>query len=226
MKNLKIVYRGCNLETPQEPLRQGRPQGFDKRVCFDTLHRAIQQSNRVKNVHIVIDGDAGYLSDHIENLGYSITYIDKRSNKESLRYCYDLAASLDGTDHIYFVEDDYWHTAHALDVIAEGIDFFGLVTGYDHMDRYTGVDDVTHGKDYIFLSNTRHWRTAESTTCTWACSRETFDAVKSIAKEELLEDRNFFRRLLSEKRRRLHTPIPAVSTHLMEGYISPFFNFN
>lgn len=222
---LNIIYRGCNLESPNTPQRSGRPEGFNKIDCFYTLHRAIKNYNNINEVHIVIDGDKGYLSDYIESLGYKVTYVDFKSNEKSLKYCYDLASSIQDSNNIYFIEDDYWHTENALSVINEGINNFDLVTGYDHMDRYTRTDDITYGKDYIKLSENHYWRTAESTTCTWAVSRALYNKIENIAKEELLNDRNFFRKLY-QSNIRLHTPIPSVSTHLMVGYVSPFFKFS
>lgn len=223
---INIIYRGCNLEKPEQPLRYLRPNGFDKRKCFYTLHKTIQ--NYVENVDkifIIIDGEKGYLSDYIESLGYEVMWIDFKSNEKSLKYCYDLATTIEDSNNIYFIEDDYWHNENALEIINEGIEMFGLVTGYDHMDRYTRTDDIFYEKESIKLTKNCHWRTAESTTCTWAVSRKIFDFVESIAKHELLEDRNFFRRIFLEKNIRLYTPIPAVSTHMAEGYMSPFFKY-
>jgi hypothetical protein len=226
MKKINIIYRGCNLENPNDSPRKGRPKGFDKRDCFDTLHRAISSCHCVGEIFIIMDGGRGYLSDHIESKGYTITYIDLKSNEKSLAYCYNLASNLQDGNNLYFVEDDYWHTEDALTIINEGVDYMGLVTGYDHLDRYTSTDDITYGKEYITLSQNRHWRTAESTTCTWACSAEVYSHIHNIASEELLEDRRFFRRVYMEKQIRLFTPIPAVTSHMMEDYGSPFFNYN
>lgn len=225
MNKLNIIYRGCNLESPDSTLRPGRPGGFNKIDCFYTLHRSIKNSSNIGKIFIIIDGSEGFLSNYIKDLGYEITYIDVRSNEKSLKYCYDLALSIDDNNNIYFVEDDYWHTEDAIDVINEGVNNFNLVTGYDHMDRYTRTDDITYGKEHIKLSENHYWRTSESTTCTWAVDRSTYNKIYDIAKEELLDDRNFFRKLYHNNIR-LHTPIPPVSTHLMENFISPFFKFN
>jgi hypothetical protein len=215
MKKINIIYRGCNLESPNESLRTGRPKGFDKTDCFYTLHRAIENSTNIGKIFIIIDGDRGYLSDYIESLGYEIIYINVRSNEKSLEYCYDLASSLKDSNNIYFIEDDYWHTEDAIDIINEGVNDLGLVTGYDHLDRYVRNDDITFGQEKIVLTKSRHWRTAESTTCTWASSREVFNKISFIAKNELLNDRRFFRNLITNLNIRLFTPIPSVSTHLM-----------
>lgn len=222
---INVIYRGCNFENPNEPLRNGRPSGFNKTDSFYTLHRSIQYSKNIGQIYIIIDGDSGYLSDYIESLNYNIIYIKEKSNSLSLKYCYDFANLLEDNNNIYFVEDDYWHSENALDVINEGVNAFGLVSGYDHMDRYTQNSDITYGKEFIKLSENHYWRTAESTTCTWAVSKNIYKEIYDIASTELLEDRNFFRRLINEKNIRLHTPIPAVSTHLMNDFISPFFKF-
>lgn len=226
MKKLNIIYRGCNLEDPSTPKRAGRPFNFNKIDCFKTLDRAIKNYDNVGKIIILIDGAPGYLSEFIESIGYDVQYITLKSNAKSLQYCYEIANQLDDSDNLYFIEDDYWHSPNALQILNEGVEAFGLVTGYDHMDRYTQQTDITYGQEYIFLTNSCHWRSAESTTCTWAASREVYNQIHSTASYHLLEDRNFFRTLATQNNLRLFTPIPAVSTHMMEDYMSPFFTCN
>jgi len=226
VKKLNIVYRGCNLEDPNTAQRSGRPANFSKIDCFNTLDRAIKNYDNVGKIIIIIDGARGYLSDFIQHAGYDVQYVSLNSNAKSLQYCYDVANQLDDLDNLYFVEDDYWHLPNALHIINEGVEMFGLVTGYDHRDRYTQQTDITYGQEYIFLSDSSHWRSAESTTCTWAASREVYEQIHTTASQHLLNDRSFFRTLITQNGLRLFTPIPAVSTHMMEDYISPFFICN
>jgi hypothetical protein len=126
---------------------------------------------------------------------------------------------------VYFVEDDYLHLPYSLSLIQEGVDRFNLVTGYDHTDRYTRIDDVSFQQESIVLGSTCHWRTAESTTCTWATrGGEWGEKIVNIAKQYLLEDRAFFRHLINSQIR-LYTPIPGCTTHMNANQLSPFTNW-
>lgn len=112
------------------------------------------------------------------------------------------------------------HCNNAIDCIYIGVKKFGLITGYDCSDRYTRDDDICKGQESIYYHKGVHWRTAESTTCTWAVSKEMKDRVISYSKNHGLSDRNMFRHMYSNGIR-LYQPIPGVSTHVHEPFMSP-----
>ena len=78
---------------------------------------------------------------------------------------------------IYFLEDDYLHTKNSLNILASGIQKYNLITGYDHLDRYTRTDDISYQNEIIEFYDTSHWRSVESTTCTWMCTKKYLEIV-------------------------------------------------
>jgi hypothetical protein len=116
------------------------------------------------------------------------------------------------------------HRPNSNSILEEGLNKFGLITLYDHLDRYTVSDDITKNCESIALTNSCYWRTAESTTCTWACKRETWEEIKDDAKKFNLNDRGFFRHLI-QKNIRLWSPIKAYSTHCMSHLLSPLIDW-
>jgi hypothetical protein len=217
---LTILYRACDKELEQPPKREGRPHWFSKINNFKSIHASIQNSKYKNSIKLItlMDGNSSTLSDFITSLNYEIIFTKTGSNNDSLKYQLNYAKDLD-TD-LYFLEDDYLHTENAITHIINGISKFGLVTGYDHYDRYSRNDDITMGCESIYFHEGLHWRTCESTTCTWAVKKDIFKNILPIAENFLLHDREFFR-FLNRNNIKLYSPIPALSTHVHEPYMSP-----
>jgi hypothetical protein len=217
---ITILYRGCDKELESVPSRNGRPSWFSKINNFKSIHHSIINSkfrNQIKLISLM-DGDKSSLTDLISSFNYEILYIKAGSNNNSLKYQLNFAKDL-GTD-LYFLEDDYIHVPEAMNHIINGIKKFKLVTGYDHNDRYTRTDDTTKDKESIFFHEGIHWRTCESTTCTWAVDKNVFEEIFPIVNKYLLEDREFFRELYRNGIK-LHSTIPGVSTHVHDPFMSP-----
>jgi hypothetical protein len=174
-------------------------------------------------MHVVLDGPRGELSEYIESFKHTnIRQINANGNAASLLQVYDIYLNEFKGKDVYFVEDDYLHLPQSLRIIQEGIERFNLVTGYDHTDRYTRTDDASFQRESIALGSTCHWRTVESTTCTWATKGEGWgEKLVKIAKQYLLEDRAFFRHLINSEIR-LYTPMPGCTTHMNAYQLSPF----
>ena len=220
----QLIYRCCEAETLGKPRKHIRPSWFDKRRCFCSLRASLRDD---VDLHIVHDGIQGELYEYIlrtKRVNDTVHNITCGTNSGSLTETFRLADELfsGGVEVVYFVEDDFLHSPNAVDVIIKGAQSFGLVTGFDHLDRYKRTDDVTHGHEFVaFSSKTNcHWRTAESTTCTWACDRDTWNKIRDDVYEYKLRDRELFRSLIS-KGVRLWTPIPGVSTTLDVTTFSP-----
>lgn len=222
---ITILYRGCDLELDFPPNRIGRPIWFSKINNFKSIHTSIINSKYKEQIKLIalMDGNSSKLSDLIYSLGYEVIFIKTGSNEESLRYQYNYAKNLQ-TD-IYFLEDDYIHKQNAMDHIVNGVQKFNLVTGYDHIDRYTRNDDICRNNESIFFHEGIHWRTCESTTCTWAVKKELFKLISSVAEQYLLNDREFFRHLYKNGIK-LYSPIPGITTHVHEPYMSPGTNWS
>jgi len=221
MKALTI-YRCCNAEMKPEEFKHIRPSWFDKKKCFRSYLSNTVSSNVTKVLH---DGPKGELLDYISQFirPVNIECVDYKSNVNSLLHTFDMADDAfdnHNFDVVYFLEDDYLHTD--VETILKGAQRFGLVTGFDHLDRYKRTDDITAEKESVAFSmhTNCHWRTAESTTCTWACDKETWRKIKVYARMFRLEDRELFRRLYHVGIR-LWTPIKGTSTTVDINTFSP-----
>lgn len=221
---LTILYRGCDKELEYLPSRQGRPQWFSKINNFKSIHNSIVNSKFKDEIKLIalMDGKKSILTDFILSLNYDLVFINAGSNNESLKFQLNFSKQFN-TD-LYFLEDDYLHRPDAMNHIINGVNRFDLVTGYDHFDRYTRTDDISRDRESIFFHEGIHWRTCESTTCTWAVSKRIAKTIIPIAEHFLLNDRDFFR-YLHTKQIRLHSTMPGVSTHVHEPYMSPGINW-
>jgi hypothetical protein len=222
---IDIIYRCCNAEV-EGNFKWIRPNFFDKIKCLNTFLNSVEHCSSVINKVIFLhDGPKGRLYENIPKK-FEIIEVDYRDNEKSLLETFKIADSLN--KHIYFIEDDYLHLEKSIDTIYNGVLNFKLVTGYDHLDRYTRTDDITMGKDYIAFSKktNSHWRTCESTCCTWACTRDLWNStMKEAAYNFKLQDRDLFRYLITKKNIRLWNPIPGVITQVDQN-LSPGINWN
>ena len=209
---INIIYRLCEVEMAP-PFRSKRLPWFSKLNCLQSFLESLEYSKEyVSSVTFVHDGPEGLLIKAIPEQ-FPIVRINACSNEGSLLATYDLAKSISGD--IYYVEDDYLHLPQSIKLIALALPTLGLVTGYDHEDRYVRDDDLSYGKEKICfdIPSQHHWRTAESTTCTFAISESMRPRVQPFADKFKLIDRTLFRKLY-KKGIRLWTPIPGLVTHV------------
>ena len=174
-------------------------------------------------IHVIWDGPDSPLLDYIKSSKPDGLMMVSENGTASINHQWPLADSLDG-DFLYFLEDDYLHVPEADEIFFEGADKFPLFTLYDHPDRYTRTDDITAGKDLLKITKSCHWRTAESTTSTWACSRELWPHISAWAKQCGCHDRLFFQELV-RRGTRLWTPIPGKATHSRSDFPSPMVDW-
>ena len=225
---LMLIYRACPLEHGVSPVKRYRPNGFCKIKNFVSIWEKHKSDNFFDiDIHLIFDGEKSenFLSKfEIE----STSYTTSRGNSNSYQQCLDFAnKNIDDADLIYFVEDDYYHKPNWTKILYDGYlishssTIFSL---YDHPDRYTRNDDI--GPKDIFAGNFCHWRSAESTTCTWAIKPDGYKDIYLEAKKFSIADRDFFRNGITQSKYFLITPIPAMSTHLHLPYISPYFNLD
>jgi hypothetical protein len=208
-----------------------RPQWFDKRLCYKSAWDMTANDPSTFSMHVIYDFPS-YLDKYSPLLSYiesmrvsdGAIYLTNYGTHDSIEYQWDLADKLTG-DWIYFCEDDYLHTKDAALRMTQGATRFDLLSLYDHLDRYTRTDDRTIGKESITLIGECYWRTAESTCCTWACSRSLWNQIRDICRKHGPNDRSFFYELI-ERGIRLWTPIPGRATHCMKGYMSPLVNWD
>lgn len=243
MNDLLIIYRCCENETPGKPIRKSRPSFFNKIHCLNNLIEVFLETVSFgdKNgigrynpsetfVWAVHDGPFGELGNRLEyfsekNLAIEIDKINVCSNSQSYQHCLKIAKeNVKNYKYIYLVEDDYLHTPEAPAIMLEGLDKFGVVTGYFHTDRLTRTDDITRGREHISATASCHWVTNESTTCTFAISGKNKENIISVAANHGIQDRQMWRSLI-DYGIRLWVPTPGVSTHLENNLMTPFVDW-
>lgn len=233
MRSIHIIYRCCELETGSRPIRKSRPPFFNKETCLRNALRTLLFSELYPEVKtkftIVHDGPEGPLYDIAsisEEGGHlDIVRIASQSNMESYKAALDVAR-LSDCEAIYMLEDDYLHTDNARQLLIEGLDKFNIITGYFHTDRLTRNDDITRGHESISATPSSHWVTNESTTCTWACTKDVRSThLFNYAYLHTLNDRLMWRELWLRESLRLWVPTPGFSTHLESGLMTPFINW-
>jgi hypothetical protein len=216
--NMNIIYRLVENEVIT-PVRAGhRPAWYSKFNCLNSFLRSVDEAgNLVTSVTFVHDGPPGPLLERIPSK-YNIDKISVHDNAGSLIRTFDVAQEIGGDT--YFIEDDYLHLPDAITKMAQALPQLGIITGYDHPDRYTRTDDIIYHKQVIFdpISN-HHWRTTESSCCTYAVLEDTRKTIDPIARKHLLQDRLFFREL-HRMNIKLWNPIPALATQV-DPFMSP-----
>ncbi len=225
---IHVVYRLCELEAPGTPKREARPTYFNKVNCLKNMLNTFGYgANHITFVH---DGPKAKLWECIEELedtykNVQILKINARSNQESLRSALEVGKHVD-CSIVYQLEDDYLHVSDAAKMLWVGRELTRSISSnpavfslYDHPDRYTRSDNRDAGKTSIHF-HTCHWRTAESTTCTWACDYDHYDTIVKYAEKHLLNDRKLFYDL-ADNGIKLYTPMPGAATHCHEPFLSP-----
>ena len=218
-----IYYRHAVNNSPG---RQ-RPSWFNYENCFKNFLNTIGGYSNV-NLTLALDGDI--------NQDFTKNYQDKftlfqTNNGSSLQSWRDLLEyvknqPMEPEDLIYWVENDYLHLNGWVDKIItlfktfKGLDYISL---YDHNDKYF-LPMYENLVSKIITTQNHHWRTTPSTCGTYIVNRETFDKDYDI-QSTYVGDHNTFLWLNQNRERSVITPIPGLSTHCMEGLLSPCINW-
>lgn len=230
MKTL-VIYRCCDAELQPSQFKHVRPSWFNKLKCFKSVWDECNAGNPfLTDLIVVHDGAKRELYEYISKKTNKIHKINYNSNNLSLYETFDIADKYFNRepggnpeyDVIHFIEDDFLVRPKFLHAMYYGTKAFGLTTGFDHLDRYKRTDDATLGKEYVAFSMSTycHWRTVESTTCTWSCTRDMWKNISPTVRKHGLQDRELFRDLYSQGIR-LWSPIPGYSTTLDVNTLSP-----
>jgi hypothetical protein len=216
---IHIYYRHAS-ENRTNPYR---PKWFSYENCFRNLLETIKGYDFI-DLTLALDGDI--------NLDFTKNYQDKftlfsTNYKSSLLSYRDLLKyikeqHMEPNDLIYFLENDYLHVGSWVDKIIELYSTFSnldYVSLYDHNDKYfLPMYDELVSK--IITTETHHWRTTPSTCGSFIINRKIFEEDYDIWSINV-GDHNTFIYLNENRNRFVFTPIPGLSTHCMEGLMSP-----
>lgn len=234
-RTLHIFYRHVHqrADARSRDPNKARPQWFSYEACFRNLLHTIRtdpQGHRVK-VKVMFDGDqADLMGDFVsrylavEDVNVSFQYIVAGSDHYSSLITYNHAYQTvtQPEDVIYFLENDYMHQMGWVSKVFELVDsqipaqYWSL---YDHKDKYF-LPMYADLQSQLFHTATHHWRTTPSTCGTFLVRRETYEQDYDIFRQGI-QDYFLFDKLRRERGRTLVTPVPGLSTHSMEGYLSP-----
>jgi hypothetical protein len=153
-------------------------------------------------------------------------------NMESITLgVYNVAKSTNANnnDLYYILENDYLHTDEWVDEVLnlfqnfEGLNYISL---YDHNDKYF-LSDYENLASKIFVTNTRHWRSTPSTCGSYITTRKTFieDYPTHIGIDIPVGDHHKWIYLNNTKNRFIITPLPGLSTHCVNGLLSPIIDW-
>ena len=222
--NIHIFYSHYNVIGTDN---KSRPYWFDYEKCFINLLKTIDGKNNIK-LNIVMDGkiENNWIKKY--NKFYN-AYEFKGGNMEIVtKEVYKIIKEYqcDSDDLIYILENDYLHIEGWSEKLIELYKTFGglnYISLYDHNDKYflPQYEDLT---PKIITTNSHHWRTTPSTCGSYIVPKHIFDDDYEI-QTTVIGDHVKHVYLNEHKRRFILTPIPGLSTHCMEGLMSPTINW-
>ena len=204
------IYRCCGLE--MDKIKDFRPPWFDKLKCFKSFYDSYKDCSKII---VVYDGPESRLSEYIKTFPVEFSHITYQSNLQSLLFCYDipLNSGYPPFQNIVFLEDDYTFRPEAGSTMFAGIEEYDLYTTYLHFDRFLyPQNDISFGKEYIFLGGNCYNRSVESTTCSFGLSRKLYKQIYPALLKYQLNDRELFRSLFRNNIR-LFSSMPGFSAH-------------
>lgn len=222
MPQIRLLVRHCQVDAVKS-----RPDWFDKEKAFQDLLGTVEMEPSIE-LTVMFDGDP--TAHFIKDYDVDVVRFDAGSDAASFRKCLQFAASQRGwndDDIIYFLEDDYIHKPRWPTILWEGFENpdADMVSLYDHKDRYTRNEPPCK----VTVTKSSHWRSATSTTNTFAVKYrvllEDMDVHLTFALEGIQtghhRDHEKFVALAQAKGRTLFTSIPGYSTHCEKHYLSP-----
>jgi hypothetical protein len=237
-RKLHIYFRHVHEKTnntSRDP-KKIRPIWFTPEICFKNLVYTIKSDLLASRVQITIIYDGtldDYNDDFIANfyedksINICVKFITAGSDLNSFLITLNLLRDekIHNTDLIYLLENDYLHQPGWVSKVFELYESghkFDYVSLYDHpycKQQYPSMkksDLITH----LIHSKTHHWRNASSTCASFILNKIAFEkAYKTLI--SCKTDYYFFEVLTRKKGGKLISAVPGLSTHAMEGLLSP-----
>jgi len=225
-KKINIYFRQTSNVSGHD---NERPIWFNREKCFKNLLNTID--NDLARLVVVFDGD---IENHFTNKydGFEVVNINAGSDWGSFTQTLDIIKNDNLSDDsiIYLLENDYLHIGGWCEVMVDLFNLYedvGYISLYDHFDKYIKTPGKYYREEYqtltshILTSSFCHWRTVPSTCGTFAMTKKLFDLDYDVHMN-FAGDYHKFISLGKERGRVVLTPILGYSTHIMEGLLSPF----
>jgi hypothetical protein len=165
-----------------------------------------------------------------------IKYVNVGHGAGTFNKALDIALGLPEDETVYFLENDYLHRYNADRVLESAFDLeFDYVTLYDHPDKY--MNPFEGGNPFcsnrseatrVYLGEHCHWKLTNSTTMTFAAKVKTIKQDISVLRKWTSgshpHDFQMFTEL-TQRGRRLASPLPGYATHGETKWLSPLTNW-
>tara|TARA_R110000868_G_scaffold230537_2_gene483712 strand:+ start:322 stop:1017 length:696 start_codon:yes stop_codon:yes gene_type:complete len=205
---------------------KNRPHWFDYEKCFINLLDTIKNKDNVI-LNVAMDGkvDDNWIGKYKES--YNI-YEFKGGNMEVVtKNIYKIIKDYqcDKNDLIYILENDYLHVNNWTEKV---IDLFSTYNNLNYASLYDCIDKYTHPMyddlvSKLVITETTHWKTTPSTCGSYVVPKkiilEDYDDQTGVTTP--IGDHHKWLFLNETKNRFVLSPIPGLSTHCMEGLLSP-----
>ena len=233
----KIVYTEKSLKSLLKCIHETNtilPSLDIKLIVLDD-NSSLDNLNKIKK--IVEDGNIKYeLFNHdlkkYKNLIKEQKSQETFSNLSSLLTCFDLGRKK-SEDLVFFVEDDYLHFNN---MITEVVKTYERIASQLGKDIFVCPSDypylyMNNEKTNILIGDNRHWRTINTTLCTFFTSKTLLDKYWTNFKKNCLDRHDPFEKYLNEiyEKEICISPIKSLSIHITNinsSYgLSPFIDY-
>lgn len=210
---MKVIYRLCDIRASNPS-----PIFYEDKVvlnlhCLKSFGKAFQDLQ--PRVHFIADHCKHDYDEDIQKLVPWAEYeIEKTNTGINENFLLAARRALEADDDIFIQECDYEFQADIGISLHNAIQRYGLVSHYDHPDKYPGETELE-------IFDSRHWRTAISTTTTFGVKKDLFKKHYNLFVAHGYLDHIKFVELREKAGIKLWTPIPSMATHMVSDWIAP-----
>ncbi len=229
--NIHLIYRISDAGYKKE-----KPDYINNKNCL--INALTRFSPDEIDWTIICDNCSENTMDMIYEVARTFRLRDEQIKKVSegngaatFRIAFNIALNYDRDDIVYFLENDYLHRSGSVEALKRAFTKFpdaDFVALYDHADKYQSdyFWSIINLKSKICFDGETHWRSANSTTMTFAARISTLKKYKRVflrhTKTAPPRDYLIF---LNMTNARLFTPIPSFSTHGETKYLAPVIDW-
>lgn len=210
-----VFYRMCAIPSTSEP-----PIYTDNKLKFNEicLRSFIDAYKEIKPKMVFINDYCD--ADHIAMINKVCPFEKEMKNtqigiNESCLLQYKLFEE-QKDDVVLFQECDYLHVRPLTKKMIEELQF---VTSYDHPDKYDKELSPP-----VRVVDKYHFKQTSSTTSTFATTRRAFEGYKDLFYKYGYIDKERWEEI-NKMGGILWSPIPALATHMLKNWLSPFINW-
>lgn len=207
-----------------------RPSWYTDTACLHNAAAVLSGPN--SDLTLLADGDPpGSVGDLPWD---SVVRLPNGTNSQSFLRSLDFALeSCNPADTLYLVEQDYLHVQEARAVLTDGVALNpdGYVTLFDDPLYYWPSTDVApvSAETRLVVGTTRHWRTAPSTTMTFAAPTwvlsEDYALIDQLMVGTVKPPDRMLWREISRKGRTLLSSVPGAATHVETTALAPLMDW-